>query len=265
MLGLPGGSAAAELYDRWDKDGSGSIELRELNSVLRRGIEMSAELGPKSDYAINLTARRNWSRRKVDGASGIVLHVHSDSTLMRGALKQRPAAPPQHEAWRQAGPLLSSGGVPMPGSPPPLSPGRAQPWRMQPPRSPDQVVADLVAKQTEATRMRASQNGGPAQAGRRRARRERGRIVAAHRRRRARRRLPASCRVFLDRSRRRARPITPSPCRGSSRPGRGAAAPGGTLHAAAGGVRCADDEPGEQRRRARSAARSTSHRAPLFW
>jgi hypothetical protein len=44
----------------------GSLQLRELNRVLRRGNDFSSD-SAKVDITVNISSRRNWSRRKVDG------------------------------------------------------------------------------------------------------------------------------------------------------------------------------------------------------
>ena len=43
----------------------GSLQLRELNRVLRRGNDFSSD-SAKVDITVNISSRRNWSRRKVD-------------------------------------------------------------------------------------------------------------------------------------------------------------------------------------------------------
>ena len=155
MLGLPGGSEAGILFDRWDVDGSGTLEIRELNKFLRRGVEMAGVSG-RAPYLVNLTARRNWSLRKIDGASGVVVHLNSDSALMRGALKARPSAAAAYDAWRQAGSYLQDGRMPPAGSPRPEDSSASSPSLRRPaqPRSPEQVVADLLSKQTAASALK---------------------------------------------------------------------------------------------------------------
>ena len=169
MLGLPGGSFAGQLFDSWDVNNSGTVDMRELNKVLRRGVELAGTgIKEKHIQPINIHCRRNWSRLKVDGASGVVLHINSDSALMRGALKSRPVATAEHETFEKAGPIyLMSGYMPPEGSPrSTISPGQGvgvgpySPTRrygravFSPPRNPDKVVADLLAQQTAASRAR---------------------------------------------------------------------------------------------------------------
>ena len=60
----------------------GYLQLRELNRVLRRGNDFSSD-SAKVDITVNISSRRNWSRRKVDGASGLVLHVLDASPMMK--------------------------------------------------------------------------------------------------------------------------------------------------------------------------------------
>jgi len=50
--------------------------------VLRRGNDFSSD-SAKVDITVNISSRRNWSRRKVDGASGLVLHVLDASPMMK--------------------------------------------------------------------------------------------------------------------------------------------------------------------------------------
>ena len=163
LLGFPGGEAAAHLFDEWDEDGSRTIEMRELNRVLRRGKDMSGVDGRRAVYSINTSSRRNWSRKRVDGASGVVLHVRPEE-FKRGSrgkmLQARPPASPDHKSWRAAGAALPHGRM----SPPPFTNDlilhgvESLPWRLpsnsSPPRRPEQVVADLSSKRTEASRLR---------------------------------------------------------------------------------------------------------------
>ena len=74
--------AAASLFRSWDVDGSGSLQIRELNKVLRRGNDVS--VAPRNDYCVNISSRRNWSRKKVDGAE-ITVEVNPDSFTARHA------------------------------------------------------------------------------------------------------------------------------------------------------------------------------------
>ena len=66
----------------------GYLQLRELNRVLRRGNDFCtgndfSSDSAKVDITVNISSRRNWSRRKVDGASGLVLHVLDASPMMK--------------------------------------------------------------------------------------------------------------------------------------------------------------------------------------
>ena len=85
-------SAALALFDSWDVDGSSTIELRKLNRVLRRGLDMRGVVESFSD--IETTSRRNWSRKSVDGASRVVVHHLPDkirgipSTLLSEPVSQ---------------------------------------------------------------------------------------------------------------------------------------------------------------------------------
>jgi Ca2+-binding EF-hand superfamily protein len=117
-FGFPGGEAAAALFDQWDSDGSGALTFAELNAVLRRGVDFRgggwlaqvarenkfhAVTQHRETYAVNITPRRNWSRKKVDGASGVVLHLApgrqpADAELLKGPLKKSAQAPsPERE------------------------------------------------------------------------------------------------------------------------------------------------------------------------
>ena len=164
VLGLPGGDGAAGLlFDSWDADLSGTLEIREINHVLRRGQEMAGAAGGRGIYPVNTTCRRNWSRRKVDGATGVVLHAPSTSPLLRSnpSLRTRPRAAPDHAAWRDAGALLSAG-LGSPGGadgehvrqPPLVSPTLR--YQSSPPRSPEALFSHLACRPTEATKQRQS-------------------------------------------------------------------------------------------------------------
>lgn len=66
LMGLPGGQAAAALFNEWDADGGGDLQIRELNRVLRRGNDVGGiPKAVREDYCVNISSRRNWSRRKV--------------------------------------------------------------------------------------------------------------------------------------------------------------------------------------------------------
>ena len=43
QMGLPGGDLAAELFDSWDVDKSGTIEYVELSKAIRRGIRLRSQ------------------------------------------------------------------------------------------------------------------------------------------------------------------------------------------------------------------------------
>jgi len=153
LLGLPGGKAAAALFRVWDADGSGSLSIAELNRILRRGNDISG-LPPKVDYCVNISSRRNWSRRKVDGASGVVLHMPKGN--VPHALSSRPAASPAHDAWRRSAqangrtsPLISPAVPPKPS-------GRS--GRHSPPRSADEVLEHLTTAPTATVRARERQS-----------------------------------------------------------------------------------------------------------
>lgn len=95
-----------ELFDSLDRDGRGKIDYRSLHRFLRAGADSRLDdpflLEPRraSDRIpawdrIFLTQggrKPNWSARKVDGASGIVVHTSQDSRLARGALMSRANA-----------------------------------------------------------------------------------------------------------------------------------------------------------------------------
>jgi hypothetical protein len=95
-----------ELFDSLDRDGRGKIDYRSLHRFLRAGADSRLDdpflLEPRraSDRIpawdrIFLTQggrKPNWSARKVDGASGIVVHTSQDSRLARAALMSRANA-----------------------------------------------------------------------------------------------------------------------------------------------------------------------------
>lgn len=119
-FGFPGGETAAAIFDEWDTNRSGALTFNELNSVLRRGVEFRgggwlaqvarenkfhAQTQYREIYAVNITPRRNWSRKKVDGASGVVLHLapgrqQADAALLKGPFKKsaRPPSPEREQA-----------------------------------------------------------------------------------------------------------------------------------------------------------------------
>ena len=117
LLGLPGGDVAATLFDTWDTDQSGKLDLRELNRVLRRGVEFAgaASLASRrlfaplamyrNTYVVKHTPRRNWSHRKVDGATNVVVHCkHGSDALLNGPLKsvQQAVSGEGRQQWRDA-------------------------------------------------------------------------------------------------------------------------------------------------------------------
>ena len=159
QLGLPGRQASAQLFDSWDVDGSGTIEFDELNKVLRRGQEMagssalasgkgSMAMAPRvihrPPYVVKITSRRNWSRKKVDGASDIVIHLPKvakelkadhDALSKSKVLSPRDVGSPRLDPaarevmWREAGVSRpgsarhpTSGGSPRTSAPPVSSP-----------------------------------------------------------------------------------------------------------------------------------------------
>ena len=75
--------AVDALFGELDVSGDGLIEYAELHKVLRGGATMALEPAPRSMRKIYEGTRPNWSMRKVSGASGVMLHVGSESKLMR--------------------------------------------------------------------------------------------------------------------------------------------------------------------------------------
>ena len=145
-LGLADATAASDidaLFRTLDTDADGRLAYRELQRALRGGADVSLdsvlESTRRSASRVFATRRPNWSRRRVDGASGVVVHVASTSDLTlppAGSRAMHRAPNVTTSASRRALPAL----VPS-----------ASAHTINPPaRRPDEVVQDLLSQPTEA-------------------------------------------------------------------------------------------------------------------
>ena len=142
-------AAVDKLFEELDTSGDGLIEFAELHRVLRGGATIALDPAPRAMKRVYTGTRPNWSCRKVNGASGVMLHVSSDSKLVRrrggrtpklvssSASAARLALPPVPSALLNEG----DGGSPTTG----------------PSRSTDEVVRDLLKTPTASYRARAEE------------------------------------------------------------------------------------------------------------
>ena len=134
--------AVDELFHELDTSGDGEIEYSELNAVLRGGAIVALDPAPRVMERVYMGVRPNWSMRTVNGASGVVLHVASESKLMRK--KGKKPKPTSASVERLALPKVASRAG-MLGAPEPVA---------GPSRSVDQLVQHLESTPTESYRMR---------------------------------------------------------------------------------------------------------------
>ena len=89
LLGLPGGDVAATLFDTWTPIsrenwtcGSSIACFGEVDSPARHRLQAD-DFAPlamyRNTYVVKHTPRRNWSHRKVDGATNVVVHCKHGS------------------------------------------------------------------------------------------------------------------------------------------------------------------------------------------